>query len=241
MFTALIVGKFRTALGFDPRVDGDERKFMPLVRWHSPSVIGTLWTIEPVVASYIMRGNSTNVEHALQRYQEELVCIEPMSMTTQLTKSMPGNELRGRWAGWILWRDAIDNGGYTDAACMSCNVSSTLFGFSTQTEKGKLIHFVMTPGTVTFISSYARNMAMNLDVTTSLRTDDSTKLNIQPRADTNRATSLKLFGNGSMQVCGSPSDVELLVRAAFSIVKRALETEPYEFLKTMRQLKSFGN
>ncbi len=239
MFTSLVIGKFRTALGHGDRVDGHERKFMPLIRWECPDVVGTLWTIEPVAASFIMRGNSTDCETALRTYERELEVIDAMSMTTTSTSARMGNELRGRWAGWVLWRTAVDNGGYTDSVCVSCNMSSSLFAFSTQIKGGNLIHFVMTAATVTLVATYAKSMQSSLGVTVSLRADESTKLNIQPKASTNRSTCLRLFGNGSMQICGSPSDIELLVSATFSIVKRAFETDPREFLITMRQTRSF--
>jgi len=207
----------------------------------NPDVVGTLWTIEPVAASFIMRGNSTDCDEALKTYEDELEVIDPMSMTTTKTTAKAGNELRGRWAGWVLWRAAVDNGGFTDSVCMSCNMSSSLFAFSTQIKNGNLIHLVMTPTTVSLISTYAKRMSISLGVSASLATDESTKLKIQPRASTNRATCLRLFGNGSMQICGSPNDVELLVSATFSIVKKALESDPQEFLTTMRQLRSFSN
>ncbi|KAK1074741.1 hypothetical protein LTR33_009711, partial [Friedmanniomyces endolithicus] len=240
-FTHQVIGKFRTALGYNDRVEGHERKFLPLIRWECPEVVGTLWTIEPVASSFIMRGNSTDCETALKQYEGELEVIDSMSMTSAATSAKVGNELWGRWAGWILWRAAIDNGGYTDSVCMSCNMSSIMFGFSTQTKNGNLIHLAMTPATVILVSTYAKRMSSSLGVTTSPRTDGSTRLKVQPMANTNRATCLRLFGNGSMHICGSPSEIHLLVSATFSIVRKALETDPHEFLVTMRQLRSFGN
>ncbi|KAK0891509.1 hypothetical protein LTR57_024758 [Friedmanniomyces endolithicus] len=221
-FTHQVIGKFRTALGYNDRVEGHERKFLPLI-------------------SFIMRGNSTDCETALKQYEGELEVIDSMSMTSAATSAKVGNELWGRWAGWILWRAAIDNGGYTDSVCMSCNMSSIMFGFSTQTKNGNLIHLAMTPATVILVSTSAKRMSSSLGVTTSPRTDGSTRLKVQPMANTNRATCLRLFGNGSMHICGSPSEIHLLVSATFSIVRKALETDPHEFLVTMRQLRSFGN
>ncbi|KAK6436898.1 hypothetical protein LTR95_006902 [Oleoguttula sp. CCFEE 5521] len=107
MFTQQVIGRFRNALGYDAHVDGHERKFLPLIRWECSDVVGTMWTIEPVAASFIMRGNSTDCESALKCYEGELEVIDAMSMTTTATSAKPGNELMGRWAGWILWRAAI--------------------------------------------------------------------------------------------------------------------------------------
>ncbi|KAK5162695.1 uncharacterized protein LTR77_011248 [Saxophila tyrrhenica] len=226
MFTYLVVGKFRTGLGHDAHVDGHERKFMPLIRWECPDVVGTLWTIEPVASSFIMRGNSTDCETALRTYEGELEVIDAMSMTTTATSARMGNELRGRWAGWILSRAAADDGGYTDSVCVSCNMSSSLFAFSTQIKGGNLIHFAMTAETVTLVATYAKTMQSSLGVTASLRLDESTKLKVQPRASTNRSTCLRLFGNGSMQICGSPTDIELLVSATFSISRNTTPMLP---------------
>jgi len=237
-FTYMILGKFRSSFGFHPHVDGDERKFMPLLRWHCPDVVATLWTIEPVISTLIMRGNSIDVSAALETYHSDLVCIEPMSMTTHSTMAKSGNELWGRWAGWILWRAGVDQG-WSDSSCLSCNMSSNLFAMSIETKNGNLIHFAMTPETIGLIGTYARNMSSTLGVTVSMTSHTSTKLKIQPSANRNTATSLRLFGNGSMQFCGSPSDIESLYSAAFSIVKRVVESEPYEFMSSMRQMRSF--
>lgn len=69
-FTAEVVGSFRRAAGYDPRVSGLTRKFMPLNRWMGRSSITIMWIIEPVVASTLVRGNSTNVEVVKETYGE---------------------------------------------------------------------------------------------------------------------------------------------------------------------------
>lgn len=99
--------------------------------------------------------------------------------------------------------------------CSTCNVSSTLFGISTQTKDAKLIHIAMTPKSITILANHAKNMARFVNVTVSLTSNISTKLFIQPSMSINRNTSLRLFGNGSMQFCGSPNDIEVLFGVAF--------------------------
>lgn len=58
---------------------------MPLTRWETTDVVGTLWTIEPVVSSTVVRDNSIDVRSALTNYSSDLEWIEPMSMTVHST------------------------------------------------------------------------------------------------------------------------------------------------------------
>jgi len=57
---------------------------------------------------------------------------------------------------------------------------------------------------------------------------------IQPATSEGRSSSLKIYGNGSMQIAGHPDDVEVLSRAAFTVVARVMMKEPHKFLRTMR-------
>jgi hypothetical protein len=236
-FTALVLARFRSGLGHVPETNGDERKFMPLLKWECDDVTGTLWTIEPVVSSFIMRGNDTNCEMALNKYKDELVVLEAMSMSSHSTTVKPDNELWGRWAGWILWRDSVDNGGFTNSVCVNCNVSSFLFAFSCQTTDTSLIHLAMTPATIELMTGYAKKMCMSLSVTVSATSNESTKLIIQPSMARGTGTSLRFFGNGSVQICGSPNDIESLTKAAFAIVRETLEKDTAQFLSSMRQMR----
>jgi hypothetical protein len=92
-FTREVVGAFRVAMGHNWDTDGHERKSMPVYRWLSADVIAALWTIDPVVSSMIMRGNSTDVASTLKSYGEELELVEPMSMTMHPTRAKSDNEL----------------------------------------------------------------------------------------------------------------------------------------------------
>ena len=232
-FTSQLIGSFKAGAGCNRNVEGLTRMFLPLMRWASSEAVMTMWTVEPVVATMIVRGNSTNVAKAKANYEGELVVIDPMSMTTHATTVTPGNEIRGRWAGWLVWRSRLD-GGPADSVCLSCNLCSTTIMFAIQSVGASLVHLVMTPDSVSMVATYARVMAAQLGVTVSMPTLSSTKLVIQPMTSTGRSTSAKIFGNGSVQVTGHPSDIETLVRAAFSFVKRTMEAETFAFLKTLR-------
>jgi hypothetical protein len=232
-FTAHLVGCFRAGVNHSADVRGLTRAFLPLKRWASPEAVMTMWTVEPVVATMIVRGNSVNVARVKTTYEEELVVIDPMSMTTHATTVTPGNEIRGRWAGWLVWRSTLDSGP-NDAMCLSCNLCSTTIMFAVHSVGTSLVHLVMTPESVTMVGTYARVMAADLGVTVSMPTLSSTKLVIQPVTSTGRSTSAKIFGNGSLQVTGHPSDIENLVRAAFSFVNRVVEAETFVFMKTLR-------
>ena len=124
--------------------------------------------------------------------------------------------------------------GPNDAICLSCNLCSITIVFAVQSVGTSLVHLVITPENVRMVGTYARVMAAELGMTVSMPAISSTKLVIQPPISTGRSTSAEIFGNGSLQVTGHPSDIEALVKAAFSIVKRVVETETLAFLKTLR-------
>lgn len=239
-FTVMLVGLFRMSLGFSNLVEGHERKFMPITRWETRNAVITVWTIEPVVSSTVIRGNSINVRLANDIFSEDIEWIEPMSMTTHSTTVRPGNEIRGRWAGWIVWKAATElyNMETTDSVCSTCNLSSTLFGFSTQTTTADLVHLAMTPETIAMIATHSEMIAASMGVSVIMTTHGSTKLSIRPSVSVNRNSSLRLFGNGSMQFCGSPNDIEVTVSAAVRLIKRTMEANTDGFLSTMRQMKS---
>ncbi|OAP53857.1 hypothetical protein AYL99_11879 [Fonsecaea erecta] len=236
-FTVTRVGAFRRVMDFNPVVEGHERKFMSLVRWGCPDIVATLWTIEPVVSSTIIRGNSIDVSFAHDTYSAELECIEPMSMTTHTTSVKPGNEIWGRWAGWLVWRASRDQG-WLDAVCSSCNASSSLFAVSLHRPNANVIHLVMDPETINILAIHPWNMATSMNVTATMSAGFSTRMIIQPAMRIGRNTSLRLFGNGSMHFCSSPNDIELLYSAAYRIVKRVLETDTRSFLSSMRIIRS---
>lgn len=125
-----------------------------------------------------------------------------------------------------------------DSVCSTCNMSSTLFGFTLHTTDTKMIHLVMTPVSITMVAKLSENVVASTDVTISLNSYGSTKLSIRPSMSVNRNSSLRLFGNGSIQFCGSPTDIETLFVAARTMVKRTMEVNMVGFLSSMRQLKS---
>ena len=235
-FTYKIIGSFRKAMQFDPTVKDGERAFMPLTRWTTANMSVTLWTIEPVLSTLLIRGNTIDVNAAYDNYINDLHVIESMSMTTSMTRAKPDNEIRGRWAGWITWR-ACEDQGVDDPVCLNCNLSSILFGVTLHGLNFNMVHLAMTPETINIIAPYAKNMAVSLGVTVSLTIHTSTKLIIQPSMSSTRNTNLRMFGNGSVQFCGSPMDVELLFGAARKMVKKVMEADMHSFLSSMRLMK----
>ncbi|KND87293.1 hypothetical protein TOPH_08045 [Tolypocladium ophioglossoides CBS 100239] len=101
-----------------------------------------------------------------------------------------------------------------DSVCSTCNLSSTLFGFSLRTGDTKLIHLAMTPENITMIANYSEAMVGSLGVAMSITSHGSTKLSIRPSMSVNRNSSFRLFGNVSIQFCGSPTNIETLFSAA---------------------------
>ncbi|KAI0467029.1 hypothetical protein F4859DRAFT_518451 [Xylaria cf. heliscus] len=236
MFTRVLIGLFRRSLGYNPAIDGLVRKFIPITRWMCPDVVAILWTVEPVVSSLVVRGNRINVKLAYERFSQHLEWIELMPMTTHAITAKYSNEIRDRWAGWIVWMAGITNSKESeiDSVCSTCNLGSTAFVVSMQTRESSLIYMAMTPKTINLITAHASNMASSLDVTVSLTTHGPTKLSVQPSASTNRNTSPRMFGNASVQFCGSLNDTEKLFLATIKIVKRAMEIETLAFLSSMR-------
>lgn len=52
-----------------------------------------------------------------------------VQLHTHTTADLAGNEIRGRLAGWIVWRSSVDEG-LTSAMCVMFNLSSATIMFS---------------------------------------------------------------------------------------------------------------
>lgn len=218
-FTRMLIGSLRRAMKFNPEINGLVRKFMSITKWKTTNTIMTMWTVEPVVSSTVIRGNSINIRSAYKDFYKELDWIKPMSMTTHLTLVEVDNEIRGRWAGRLV-----------------CNMSSTLFCFTIYTTNTNMIHLVAMPEKVLMIASWSESVAGSLGVTVSVTTHGSTKISIRPSVFVNRNTSLRMLGNGSVQFCRSPTNIKVLFRAARVTVKRFASMNTHVFLLSMRQL-----
>lgn len=101
-----------------------------------------------------------------------------------------------------------------------------------------MVHLVMTPESINMLAAMSEGICRSLGVTISITTHGSTKLSIRPSAYVNRNISLRLFGNGSMQFCGSPIDIEVLYSAAKAIVRSVVDRDLIGFLSSMKQLRS---
>ncbi len=101
-FAREVVDSFRRGVGHTDGTEGLTRKFMPVFGWGSDRGVMTVWTIKPVVATVNIRGNSTDVSTLRETYEKEILVAEPMSSRTSATLVVAGNEIRGRWAGWLV-------------------------------------------------------------------------------------------------------------------------------------------
>lgn len=54
----------------------------------------TLWTTEPVVSSTLIHGNSLDISSARDNFVEELVVLDPLTMTTH-APSISSNRMMG--------------------------------------------------------------------------------------------------------------------------------------------------
>jgi hypothetical protein len=236
-FTSSQVFSFRRAFGYTDPPIGTIRKFLTLMRWRTPRCTTTMWTIEPVVSTCVVRGNGIDVAAAVEDYDPVDLVVDPVASSSRGTTVSPGNEAMGRWASWVVWRAGLDKG-WSNAVCTTCNMSSLVIGFTMHMMGGKMIDLIMTPESIPMLGSYATNMIGELDVSATVSSGTSTRLIIQPSMARGRASSLKVFGNGSLQFCGSPSDIEHLFKALYSILKAVMRAEPTTFLATMRQAGS---
>lgn len=233
IYTKMIVDRFRAGFGVGGECEGTIRKIMILDTWRSPSATVSMWTLEPVLSSSLIRGNSFNCTTAKENFEQFLQPIEPMSMISENT-TVVNNEIKGRWAGWLVSKQlSITKEG--NPVCMNVNMSGSSIMFAIHYEGMNVVHMIMTPESIFAIRSYATMVCEKMKMTSSLLTYSSTKLKIQVPVYMSRASSLTLYGNGSMQICGSPDDIEMLCACTKEIIRTAMDTEMTTFLRTMRR------
>lgn len=233
IYTRMTVNAFRAGFGVEGECAGLIRKILVLDTWRSSSATVTLWTLEPVLSSALIRGNSLNAAAAKENFDEFLVPIEPLSMSSDNT-TVINNEIKGRWAGWLVSQQ-LESTNEGNPVCMNVNLSGSSLFFAVHYEKMNVIHMIMTPESINVLASYSGSVCAKMKMTSSMLRYSSTKLKIQPPVYTSRASSLSLYGNGSMQVCGSPNDIEMLCACVREIIKTVMDTEMIPFLKTMRK------
>ncbi len=233
MFTSEIAGSIRTSLGHSANVDDTVRRILTLGTWSNPNCTVTMWTIEPVIASMCIRGNSLNVHSAKENYDKFVKVIEPLTTTTH-TNTIVDNELRGRWAGWMVSKE-YEKTHLGNPACMSCNICGPSMMFAIHRKGSNVIHMKLTPESIHMLTNYSRTMNTATGATSSLITQSSTRLKLQPGLNRPRSTSLSLYGNGSMQFSGSPNEIPILYPSMLEIVNATMNSEITTFLKTMRR------
>ena len=144
------VGTFGKSMGHDPYIERYEREFIPLIRWDVKDAMATLWTIEPVFSSVVVRNNEKDVRFTLTTYFKYLEWIEPMSMTMYATTVKPGNEISGPWVGRVAWMAGKDVG-WTDSAHSMWNTSLTLFANSIHDKDSDSVSFAMIPESTIYL------------------------------------------------------------------------------------------
>lgn len=233
MFTSEIIGSFRRSVGLDATVSDTLRRIVTLGSWSNHNMTVTMWTIEPVIATTCIRGNSIDVAEAKARFMRYITVENPLTTTTHEPTTV-NNDIKGRWAGWLTWMQyKAVNGG--NPSCVSCNLCGPSIIFAIHRSGSKLFHMMMTPESIRTLENYSGNMYEKLGSTAVLITNTSTRLKIQPGLDRPRSTSLTLYGNGSMQFTGSPIEIPILYPSMIELVKTAMESEMVTFLSTMRR------
>ena len=233
MFTSEIMGLFRSCVGLDPGVGDTLRKIVTLGRWSNQSHALTMWTIEPVIASTCIRGNELDLTDAEANFDKFIAVIEPLTTTTHTT-TLRSNELRGRWAGWMASKQ-YELRRQGNPVCMSCNMCGPSIMFAVHKRGSRVIHMMLTPESVRMLSNYIPKISTSVGVTSSLIVQTSTRLKIQPSLDRPRSTSLTVYGNGSMQFSGSPTEIPVLYPSVIELVRTTINSEMSAFLKTMRR------
>lgn len=236
MFTSEIIGSVRQALGFPPNVDDTLRRILVLGKWTNLDCSVTMWMIEPVIATMIVHGNTVNAMSARENFSKEIKVIEPLTMTTHNT-SVTQNVAKGRWAGWLVWKEYMKQGS-GNPSCVMCNLCGSSIMFAIHRKGSRVFHMMLTPESVIMLSHYTRSMNAATGATSSLIASSSTRLKIQPGLDRARSTWLNLYGNGSMQFCGSPAEIGVLYTSLLEILMVTMNEEMVEFLKTMRRADS---
>lgn len=233
IYTKMTVGAFRAGFGHAGEAEDVLRKILVLGRWRNSNSTVTFWMLEPVLSSSLIRGNSFNVAAAKENFDRFLDVIDPLSMSSENT-TVVNNEIKGRWAAWLVSQqlELMEEG---NPVCINVNMSGSNPMFAINYEGMNTIHMIMTPESIQMISSYSKNVCAKMRMTSSLIVGPSTKLKIQVPVNTARASHLTMYGNGSMQVCGSPNDIEILCACAKELIKTVMDMEMIPFLKTMRR------
>ena len=118
--------------------------------------------------------------------------------------------------------------------CVHCNMSGTSIMFIIRYRESRPVTMVLTHESIHMLSAYSKSVCASMNMTSSLVASSSTKLKIQPPLHVSRSTALSLYGNGSIQVCSSPHNVESVVSCMHNIINVVMDTEMILFLEMMR-------
>jgi hypothetical protein len=231
-FTKELVGAYRVGLGCPGEVEGQVRKIMVIGRWMSTNSRVHMWMLEPVVSSTLIYGNSLSVASAKENFSKYLDVVDPISMTTR-NIMITDNRMQGRWAGWLASME-LERVSMGNPTCVSCNMSGTSLMFAISYLGMKTINMIPTPESIHVLGAYSKSVCMKMNATSSVLAKNSTKLKLQPSIDSFSSTHITMYGNGSVQYCGSPKHIEHLTSCLIEIVRTVMDTEMFPFLMTMR-------
>lgn len=232
VFTQELVGSYRLGVGCPGDVDGQVRKLMVIGKWTSTSAVVHMWMLEPVVSSTLIYGNSISVVSAKENFSECLDVVDPVSLTTR-NIMITENRMQGRWAGWLVSKE-LERVKVGNPTCVSCNLSGTSLMFAIAYTGTRTINMIPTPESVHVLGAYSKSVCARLGTTSSVLAKNSTKLKLQPPIDAFSPSHITMYGNGSVQYCGTPKHIELLTSCLIEIVKTVMDTEMIPFLMTMR-------
>jgi hypothetical protein len=223
MFTKELVESYRLGVGCPGPVEGQVRKLLVIGMWASVSARVHMWMLEPVVSSTLIYGNSISVASAKENFSDYLDVIDPISLTTR-NIMITENRMQGRWAGWLVSKE-LDRVTVGNPTCVSCNLSGTSLMFAVGYRGMRTVNMIPTPESVHVLGAYSKSVCARLGTTSSVLAKNSTKLKLQPSIDAFSPSHITMYGNGSVQYCGTPKHIELLT---------VMDTEMLPFLMTMR-------
>jgi len=117
--------------------------------------------IEPVLSTCLIHGDVIDATSTYDNYINRLKVIDNIFATTISTKPKDWNEIRGRWAGWIMWGAPIDSG-FNDSICVNRDMYSTPFAVTLHCPCMSMNHSIYTSEKIKTVAGYAKNICPSL-------------------------------------------------------------------------------
>ncbi|KAK0302335.1 hypothetical protein LTR82_017905 [Friedmanniomyces endolithicus] len=116
----------------------------------------TMWMIEPAIAALHVYGNSLDLMNAERKFSKLINVIDPLTMTSHNAK-VTNNQMRGRWAGWLAWKEYEDTKA-GNPSCVSCNLCGPSVMFAIHRTSSKVIQTTTTPKSIYTLANYPAKM-----------------------------------------------------------------------------------